>query len=70
MEFTRMHWPYPPNPAEYQSPGLGLVIGMFMIALIFVVIVFYAVQSNPALLHKPELEEAGREEREATKIAE
>ena len=65
-----MHWPYPPNPAEYQSPKLGLVIGMFMIALIFVVIVFYAVQSNPALLHKPELEEAGREEREATKIAE
>jgi hypothetical protein len=65
-----MHWPYPPNPAEYQSPGLGLVIGMFMIALIFVVIVFYAVQTNPALLHKPELEEAGREEREATKIAE
>jgi hypothetical protein len=29
-----MHWPYPPNPAEYQSPGPGVVVGMFAIALI------------------------------------
>ncbi len=55
-----MHWPYPPNPAEYPSPGVGLVVGMFLIALIFVAVVFYAAQSNPALLHKPELDEAGR----------
>jgi len=65
-----MHWPYPPNPAEYPSPGLGLVVGMFLIALIFVAVVFYAAQSNPALLHKPELDEAGREEEESDKIAE
>ncbi|HEY2361150.1 MAG TPA: hypothetical protein VGK36_08550 [Candidatus Angelobacter sp.] len=65
-----MHWPYPPNPAEYQSPRLGLVIGMFVIALIFVVVVFYATQSNATLFHKPELDEAGSEERESNKIAE
>lgn len=51
-----MHWPYPPNPAEYQSPGLGLVMGMFAIAVIFVVVVFYVTRSNAALLHKPEPE--------------
>ena len=37
-----MHWPYPPNPAEYQSPGPGVVVGMFAIALIFVLVVLYA----------------------------
>ena len=65
-----MHWPYPPNPAEYQSPGLGLVMGMFVIALIFVVVIFYAAQSNASLLHEPklELDEAGRDERESDKI--
>jgi hypothetical protein len=65
-----MHWPYPPNPAEYQSPELGFVIGMFVLAVIFVVVVFYAIKSNPSLLHKPDLEEAGREERESDKPAE
>ena len=65
-----MHWPYPPNPAEYPSPGLGLVVAMFLIALIFVAVIFYAAQSNPGLLHKPELDEAGREEEESDKIAE
>jgi hypothetical protein len=58
-----MHWPYPPNLAEYQSPGLGLILGMFAIAVIFVVVVLYATQANVPLLHKPEqeLEEAGPE---------
>jgi hypothetical protein len=59
-----MHWPYPANPAEYQAPGLGLVLGLgCAIVVIFVVAVFYGAQSNAALLCKPEpeLDEAGPE---------
>jgi len=64
-----MHWPYPPNPAEYQSPGLGVVVGMFAIALIFVLVVLYATQSSAPLLPKPkpELDEAGPEGRDSNK---
>jgi len=63
-----MHWPYPPNPAEYQSPGPGVVVGMFAIALIFVLVVLYATQANaPLLPPEPELDEAGPEERESNK---
>jgi uncharacterized membrane protein (DUF485 family) len=52
-----MHWPDPPNPAEYPSPGLGLVLGLCAIVVIFVVAAIYAAQSNAPLLHKPELDE-------------
>jgi len=61
-----MHWPYPPNPNEYQSLGMGLVMGMFALVVIFLVVVFYATKSNAPLLHKPEpeLDETGPEEKE------
>lgn len=62
-----MHWPYPPNPAEYQYPGLGFVVGMLAIAVTFIVVLFYATRSNASLLQepKPELDEVGREEEKA-----
>jgi hypothetical protein len=45
-------------------------MGMLALAAIFVVAVFYATKSNAPLLHKPELDEAGHEERESDKTAE
>lgn len=65
-----MHWPFPPNPAEYQSPGLGLVMAMLALAVIFVAVLFYAARSNASLLHepKPGVGETGCEERESDKV--
>lgn len=59
-----MHWPFPPNPAEYQSPGLGLVVTMFAIVLIFLVLVFYAAKSSGPWPHESEspADETRREE--------
>jgi hypothetical protein len=56
-----MHWPYPPNPAEYQSPGLGLLLGSCAIAVIFVVALLYATQSKALHKPEPELDEAAPE---------
>jgi len=62
-----LHWPYPPNPAEYQSLGLGLLIAVFAIVSVCVAVVFYAVQSSGPLLHElepePELDETTSEEK-------
>jgi hypothetical protein len=49
-----MHWPFPPNPPEYESPGLGLLVALFAIVLIFLVVVFYAARSSASQLHEPE----------------
>jgi hypothetical protein len=67
-----LHWPYPPNPAEYQSPGLGLLVAMFAIVLIFLAVVFYAAKSSGPPLHEPEPEqdEMELEEKERNKMAE
>ncbi len=67
-----MHWPYPPNPAEYQSPGAGLIVDMFAVALVFVVVVFYAAKFSAPLLHEPEPEpdETEPEEKDRNKMAE
>jgi hypothetical protein len=56
MEFVRVHWPYPPNPAEYHSPGLGLLVALFAIAVVFIVVVFYAAKSSRPHRHEPEPE--------------
>lgn len=57
-----MHWPYPPNPAEYQSLGLGLVVTMFASVLIFLVLVFYAAKSSPGPNEsEPQADETRRE---------
>ena len=42
-----MHWPYPPNPADYPSPGLGLLLGLCAIAVIFVVPSFMPCNPRP-----------------------
>ena len=69
-----MHWPYPPNPAEYQSLKLGLrlLIAVFAIVSVCVVVVFYAAQSSGPLLHEPEpkLDETGLEGKERNRMAE
>lgn len=71
-----MHWPYPPNPAEYQSLGLGLLIAVFAIVSICVAVVFYAAQSSGPLLHElelepePELDETTSEEKYRNKTTE
>lgn len=44
-----MHWLNPPNPAEYPSPGLGLLVALFAIVLIFVVVVLHVTKSGPLL---------------------
>jgi hypothetical protein len=54
-----MHWPYPPNPADYPSPGLGLLLRLCAIAVIFVVALLYAMQSKALHKPEPELDEAG-----------
>jgi hypothetical protein len=54
-----MHWPYPPNPAEYPPPGL--LLGLCAIVVIFVVAVLYATQSKALHKAEPELDEAGPE---------
>lgn len=67
-----MHWPYPPNPAEYQSPGLGLLVAMFAIVFIFLAVVLYAAKSSGSPLHEPgpEADETQPEEKERNKMAE
>jgi acid phosphatase family membrane protein YuiD len=51
---------------------VGLIVAMFAIALVFVVIVFYAAQSSGSRLHEPEQEadETEPEEKESNKMAE
>ena len=56
-----MHWPYPPNPADYPSPGLGLLLVLCAIAVIFVVALLCATQSEALHKPEPELDEAGPE---------
>jgi hypothetical protein len=69
-----LHWHYPPNPAEYQSLGLGLLIAVFAIVSVCVAVVFYAVQSSGPLLHElepqPELDEKTSEEKYRKKTTE
>jgi hypothetical protein len=67
-----LHWPYPPNPAEYQSPGVGLLVAMFAIALVFVVVMLYVAKSSGPHLHESEtkLDEIAREEEERNKMTE
>lgn len=71
MEFVQMHWPYPPNPAEYQSVELGTLVGVFVIALVLVLVVLYVTNPATSLFHnaKPKPEEAGTEEKEREQTA-
>lgn len=59
-----MHWPYPPNPAEYQPPGLGLLVAIVAIALILVIVLFSRAKSYGPWPHEsePQADETRREE--------
>lgn len=67
-----MHWPYPPDPVEYQSPGLGLLVAMFAIVFVFLAVVFRAARSSTPPLHELEkkADGTGPEEKEPNKMAE
>jgi len=51
-----LHWPYPPDPAEYHSPQLALLVAVFAMVLIFLVAVLWAAKSSAPRLHDLEQE--------------
>jgi hypothetical protein len=57
-----LHWPDPPNPPDYPTSALGLIVALFAIALVLGVVIFYAEKSSGSHIHEPGPENEGRHE--------